>query len=429
MALELIDTSNRRVRPISEIGRLVDFGSLQMSDPIVNKDGDVRQTVEYMKTIVKEHHSDVAKIAEQLYDPKLSRFLRNIFDFVMTYVKYEKDSAFKEQLRTPLRTLNDQRGDCDCMSILIGSILFNKKIPFNFRVTKYTEFSDFSHVYVVVPRPDMTEGYYVVDPVIKEFDKEKPFVAKEDYYMDGRLSGFLDGIPIQMLNGTPHSYMSGIDVAGGFYGLYGDIMGVAMGVDLMGYGLGSDEQDEQAIYNYLVRTRDVILRAPQMFKIMKNPLEVARMLDYAIRYWDTEQIGYVLGHLADEEQRLIREGVIVYPHADLSGDELGELSAGFFKKVGNAVKKVVKATVVAPTKAIANVTKKVVQKTVINPTKKATCLTMLQAPFLLCSSSFHRAAEEDKANIQTPTTDMMTTQTTTCCRPTQPPTQQHRAAA
>jgi hypothetical protein len=119
-------------------------------------------------------------------------------------------------------------------------------------------------------------------------------------------------------------------------------MGVVLGTDLSGFGLGSIEDDEMAMYNHLVRTRDVILAAPQMFKVMKNPLEVARMLDYAIRYWNTSQIDHVLGILEDEEQRLLHEGVIVYPHADLSGGELGELGAGFFKKVGAAIKKGVK---------------------------------------------------------------------------------------
>lgn len=134
--------------------------------------------------------------------------------------------------------------------------------------------------------------------------------------------------------------MSGIDLMGGFYGFYGNLMSVTLGTDLAGYGLGSDADDETAMYNHLVRTRDVILASPQMFKVMKNPLEVARMLDYAIRYWDTPMRDEALGILANEEQRLISENVIVYPHADLSGDELGELNAGFFKKVGNAVKKV-----------------------------------------------------------------------------------------
>lgn len=210
MSLGLVDTSDRRVRPISEIDNYFNFGALEFSDPIVNNDGTVAQTVEYMKKIVKEHHKDMSKIADQLYDKKLSRFLRNIFDFVMTYVKYEKDSAFTEQLRTPLRTLSDQRGDCDCMSVLIGSILYNKGIPFYFRVAKYDPNNDFSHVYVVVPRSSSftadgrSGNYYVVDTVIKSFDVEKPFVENKDYLVGNRLNGFsgLDGIPIQMLNGT-----------------------------------------------------------------------------------------------------------------------------------------------------------------------------------------------------------------------------------
>jgi hypothetical protein len=158
------------------------------------------------------------------------------------------------------------------------------------------------------------------------------------------LLGFLNGIPIQMLNGmSALSQMSPATLTGGMAGLYGDIMGITLGLDLAGFGLGSLEYDEIAMYNHLVRTRDVILAAPQMFKVMKNPLEVARMLDYAIRYWNTPQIDNVLGILENEEQRLLREGVIVYPHADLSGGELGELGAGFFKKVGAAVKKGVQA--------------------------------------------------------------------------------------
>jgi len=48
-SLGLVDTSDRRVRSNVELGRLVNFGSLQMTDPIINKDGDVRETVQEMK--------------------------------------------------------------------------------------------------------------------------------------------------------------------------------------------------------------------------------------------------------------------------------------------------------------------------------------------------------------------------------------------
>ncbi len=333
-----VDTSVRQVRPISEISRLIDFSALDSSNPVVNPDGTVEQTVGYMKQIVREQHKTVEKLANKLYDPRLSRFLRNVFDFVMTYVAYEKDSAFMEQLRFPLHTLKDQKGDCDCMSILIGALLYCKNVPFQFRITKYDDSETFTHVYVIVP--DGSSGYTVMDTVLKRFNGEKTFTEKKDYYVDSKLTNIsLNGMPIQFLNG----HYPGIDLAGGLYGLYDNLMAVAMGTDLMGFGLGAVEDDEAAMYNYLVRTRDVIYAKPEMFKVMRNPLEVARMLDYAIRYWDTPHIDSILGILENQEQRLLREGKIVYPYADLSGDELGDLGKGFFKKVGNAVKKGVKA--------------------------------------------------------------------------------------
>ena len=198
MSIGLIDTTRRQVRPISEAGNLFDFGKLQFTDKVIHPDGSVEQTVEYMKNIVRDHYKDVQKLADRLYDPELTRFLRNIFDFVMRYVQYEKDSAFMEQLRVPLRTLQDQKGDCDCMSILIGAILYCKNIPFKFRITKYNGRSEYQHVYVVVPHAG---AYTIVDPV-NAFDTEKPYDAKKDFAVNGRLSG-LDGMPIQLLNGTP----------------------------------------------------------------------------------------------------------------------------------------------------------------------------------------------------------------------------------
>ena len=78
MSLGLVDTSNRKVRPISELGNLVNFGNLQMTDPIISKDGDVPQTVEYMKEIVRNHHMDVAEIADRL-EPRKNTFLHENF--------------------------------------------------------------------------------------------------------------------------------------------------------------------------------------------------------------------------------------------------------------------------------------------------------------------------------------------------------------
>jgi hypothetical protein len=383
----------RNIRNSAELSRFVNFGSLQHTDPVIHPDGTVEQTVEYMKDIVKNNYGSVQKIADKLWDAKMSRFLRNVFDFVMNYVQYERDSAFMEQLRLPLRTLSDQKGDCDCMAILIGSLLYAKGVPFKFRIAKYNGRSDYQHVYVVVDRD--SGGYTVLDPVIRKFDTEKPFDHKKDFHVIrvDALSGLngmsspgsrtaLGGMPIQMLNGNAAFF--GIQ---GVYGLYDNINKIASGEDLDGIGLGSDDDDEKRIYRYLVRTRDVILQKPEMFRIMRNPLEVARMLDYAIRYWDTPNRDFVLGVLEGEEQRLLRERVIVYPAGDLTGEELGELGKGFFKKIGQAVKTAVKKVTTGVKKAVKKVGegmkkagKKIVQTLKrINPVSVTVRLGMLAA--------------------------------------------------
>lgn len=360
----MIDTSNRQIQPIAQVAKYFDFTVLQNTDPIINSDADVVETVKQMIKIVEGNYNSVQKIANVLFDKKINTFLKNIFSFVMTYVQYEKDSMFTEQLRLPLRTLKDQKGDCDCMSILIGSILYAKNIPFKFRITKYNGKSNFQHVYVIVPTAN--GSYTVVDPVIGTFDKEKPFDEKKDFIVDSHLTKYLDnlnGMPLQILNG--YDYRLSRDELSG---LFGDIMAVTMGTDLQTYGLGNDEVDEMAIYNHLKRTRDVIIKAPQMFRVMKNPLEVARLLDYILQHWGSPDRDAYLDIAGWEEQRLLDEGKIVYPIADLSGEEIEE-GLGFlkkikkaFKKVGKGIKKVAKKVgsgVKKAAKSVAKVTKKV----------------------------------------------------------------------
>lgn len=360
----MIDTSNRQIQNIAQVAKYFDFSQLQSTDPIINPDADVVETVKQMIKIVEENYTSVQKIANALFDKKLNTFLKNIFNFVMTYVQYEKDSMFTEQLRLPLRTLKDQKGDCDCMSILIGSILYAKNIPFKFRITKYNGKSNFQHVYVIVPT--VNGSYTIVDPVIGTFDKEKTFDEKKDFLVDSHLTKYLNnlsGMPLQILNG--YDYRLSRDE---LTGLFGDIMAVTMGTDLQTYGLGNDEIDEMAIYNHLKRTRDVIIKAPQLFRVMKNPLEVARLLDYVLQHWESPDRDAYLDIAGFEEQRLLDEGTIVYPIADLSGEEL-EDGLGFlkklkkaFKKVGKGIKKVAKKVgtgVKKAAKSVAKVTKKV----------------------------------------------------------------------
>lgn len=178
--LGLVAQSKRKIRSKREYAHLIaPLGNLDRTDPILLSDGYVPETLDFMKQIVREHHTDTKELAKTLKGNSLKETLQNIFDFVFTYIEYELDSRTAEQLRRPLRTLHDQKGDCDCYSILIGSILYNLNIPFTFRVTAYSDPNRFQHVYVIVPKPE--GGYYTVDPVLDRFNEEKAYSNKQDY--------------------------------------------------------------------------------------------------------------------------------------------------------------------------------------------------------------------------------------------------------
>ncbi|HCY42297.1 MAG TPA: hypothetical protein DHV48_13230 [Prolixibacteraceae bacterium] len=149
--------------------------------------------------------------------------------------------------------------------------------------------------------------------------------------------------------------------------------------DLEGFeNLGADSQQErlQAIYDHLVKTRNIIAGKPQLVQNVDYPPAFLKMLDYAIENWNTPNRDKALTILAQNEDALNKHYQldIIPENSDLEGldndwseldnlsDEelLGELSGkkskakkqakkeqkkadptkkGFFKKVGEAVKK------------------------------------------------------------------------------------------
>jgi hypothetical protein len=178
--LGLTATSLRKIKPKKDYEHLIEpIGSLDRTDPILNQNGTVDDTVNYMIDIVRQYKDDTKTLAKRLKRKTLKETLENIWNFVYTYIKYEPDSTLFEQIRRPLRTLHDQKGDCDCYSVLIGSILENLNIPFKFRITAYYNRPYFQHVYVIVPTGD--GNYITVDPVVDAFNYEKPFTNHKDF--------------------------------------------------------------------------------------------------------------------------------------------------------------------------------------------------------------------------------------------------------
>ena len=159
-SLGLTASSKRNIRPLSDYAEVIPPRTeLRREDAIRMSSATPEQIVMFMHKVIRET-------------------LQNIWDFVYQHIQYVPDSAVMEQVRRPLRTLYDQKGDCDCYATLIGSILTNLGIPFSLRIAKYNGRSYFQHVYVVVREGDKE---LVVDPVVDKCFYEKKPSEKKDF--------------------------------------------------------------------------------------------------------------------------------------------------------------------------------------------------------------------------------------------------------
>lgn len=162
----------------------------------------VDDTVSSIIRIVQTTHKDTEKLAQILKRDTLNETCRAIFDFVYEHIQYTKDRAGYEELRRPSRGWADrvQGIDCDCYSIFIGSILYNLKIPFAFRVTKYS--ADWQHIYPIVYDNTSPKGYRVIDCVVDEYNFEVPYTDNQDTKMSTLyLSGIDDTSILEDLAG------------------------------------------------------------------------------------------------------------------------------------------------------------------------------------------------------------------------------------
>ena len=170
--LGLVAKTSRNIGPLSDYQAYIPSKSnLKHEDTYVNISADYKNTVELMHKVVATTLPDTEKLAKWLKRDTIKETVVNIFNFIYKYIKYETDDVMSEQVRRPLRTLYDQKGDCDCYATLIGSILSNLGIPYKFRVAELHNRGYFQHVYVVVPHGTNGE-VYVCDPVLDQPLKE-----------------------------------------------------------------------------------------------------------------------------------------------------------------------------------------------------------------------------------------------------------------
>jgi hypothetical protein len=306
------------------------FEKPEVVDRIIIDDGEVDQTVDLMKKVVWKYIDDTKRIAQQLKGSLLNQTCENVWTFLHDHIQYRLDKKGVEQLRRPCRSWAERiEGiDCDCFSIFVSSILTNLDIAHKFRITKYNT-DQYQHVYVIVPTG---KQHITIDCVLSEFNTEKDYSQNKDFTMS------MNGINIAVLSGIDSDVM---DLVAGFEGL----------------GELTEAENQKFLYEHLVKTRTMIAANPELISNVDYPPAFLKMLDYAITNWHTPNRDQALENLARNEDEINQmNGFDGSEDAEMDGldelygdyDELNGKKAGkkgFFKKVGTAVKKGVKAVV------------------------------------------------------------------------------------
>ncbi len=282
-------------------------------EEIVKRNADVSQTVKEMQKLIRDSAWQTAKLSKLLLGKDLYTTGKKIWGFLFYHILYKEDDKGEEQLRTPALSwyLRTKRGiDCDDFSIFASTILYNLGIPHYLRIAKYRDKNGkpkdyFQHVYVVIPQKD--KKYITIDAVLDEYDAEKETVETKDFLVMNNTN--LNGIDVSVLSGIEEDTLK--EMSGILEGVDFDTIKELNGLE----GLESVEELEGlhgddgevilgSIYNHMKRTRDVVRKYPQLISTVEDPQMFGDMLDYGLRYWNTDYQDKALGVLADREEEI-----------------------------------------------------------------------------------------------------------------------------
>jgi len=345
--LGLVASGKRNIASGYEYDSLYTRQQLVGTNPIIGGElSDTYDTLNHMADIVLDTLIDTKKVASKLVGNSLEETLRNDWQHVYRHFQYKKDATGIEQIRRPSRSWIDRREgiDCDCMSVVLSSLLHHQKIEHTFRKAAYNEETGWQHVYVIVPKKGTSinslaaskkvsrDKYYVLDCVVDGFDYEVPFIKKFDKVMK-----------IQYLNGLDFATLSGgvtTQAAESYNEFQASSLLSGFGCEFNGLnGLAGTPNEFESVFlhglkQHLINTRKLVSINPTLTSGLYEPTAFVERLDALIASFDNAaHRNKILGELTLLEER---EEVI-----GLSGTSLG---AGFFKKVGAGIKKAAQKT-------------------------------------------------------------------------------------
>jgi len=163
----------------------------QPFDILVKKNADTGDTLSLIISTINSYSESefVKQCAERLCPPGTDRHqcMRNVFDYYCRNVDYILDKPGKEIVGTPTKTIREGKGDCKKAATFLASVLKAAGIEPVLKHVTYADNDSYSHIFTIVPDPDINH-YITLDPTNDcRYDSEVRFDGATLYYLDGRV--------------------------------------------------------------------------------------------------------------------------------------------------------------------------------------------------------------------------------------------------
>lgn len=148
------------------------LSSLDLSDnkepksTVYNVSGSINQRIKHIKDLIKKGRQNpkIREYTVKLLARKCGKEwcvpekdwrseVEVIFNHVREKVRYTKDVADLDTFQAPNRTLEWGGGDCDCYTILLGSMLQSVGYPVIVRIIQTKNADSWSHIFLFVGLP------------------------------------------------------------------------------------------------------------------------------------------------------------------------------------------------------------------------------------------------------------------------------------
>ena len=182
--------------------------------------GNTEYSVNQMNEVVRLFSKQTTNTAQTLKKSSLAQTVQAIQDFLYWHFQYKRD--LKDQLlRSPACSFAQRFDGIDCKSYSIfgASLLHELGYKSYFRRVSYQEKEPYGHVYVIVPKnqitADLSDGYYTIDGTLNiNVGFEPPFYKNSDLPVMDKLNHHILNAPRGLGNSDSsekNSWLKNID--------------------------------------------------------------------------------------------------------------------------------------------------------------------------------------------------------------------------